>query len=154
MFYTQFIPYIFFNSIKMLSTPFNILTNVMVMTVAMSTFVSIIECVPISGGETVPGDGEYQKKKKKTKKPIDRKERESYDFIIRISISDVTFSFAVSIQYREYNETSKLNQYKHFCGGVLLQVYNRTAYVISASHCVGTVYVCNNQRKTESIKLH
>lgn len=31
--------------------------------------------------------------------------------------------------------------YRHFCGGVLLQVFNRTAYVITASHCMGNVYV-------------
>lgn len=49
---------------------------------------------------------------------------------------DVTFSFAASIQYREYNETSKQYTYKHFCGGVLLQVHNKTAYVITASHCM------------------
>lgn len=50
--------------------------------------------------------------------------------------ADQTFSFAASIQYREFNETSKRYTYKHFCGGVLLQVYNRTAYVITASHCM------------------
>lgn len=34
----------------------------MVITVAISTFVSRIECVPISNGETVPDDGESIKK--------------------------------------------------------------------------------------------
>lgn len=52
---------------------------------------------------------------------------------------DVTFSFAASIQYEEYNETSKQYTYKHFCGGVLLQVHNKTAYVITASHCMTNI---------------
>lgn len=141
--------------------PFSILMNVMIITVAISTFMCRVECVPISNGETVPDDGEsktvwlcvhrereknaisqsisnlflekWHEKKRRGKK----NQQEPY----MISISDVTFSFAVSIQYREFNKSSKLYQYKHFCGGVLLQVYNRTAYVISASHCMGNVYV-------------
>lgn len=44
--------------IKMFLKPFNILMNVMVITVAISTFVCSVECVPISNGETVPDDGE------------------------------------------------------------------------------------------------
>ncbi|XP_031618294.1 kallikrein-4-like [Contarinia nasturtii] len=52
---------------------------------------------------------------------------------------DDTFSFAVSIQYREFNKTSGKHFYKHFCGGVLLHVFNRTAYVLSASHCMSNI---------------
>ncbi|XP_055323956.1 mite allergen Der f 3 isoform X2 [Sitodiplosis mosellana] len=53
-----------------------------------------------------------------------------------VPADDKTFSFAVSIQYRERNPTSGKITYKHFCGGVLLQVFNRTGYVITASHCM------------------
>lgn len=56
------------------------------------------------------------------------------------TITDVTFSFAVSIQHREQNQTSGVITYKHFCGGVLLQVFNRTGYVITASHCMVNMY--------------
>lgn len=54
--------------------------------------------------------------------------------------TDITFSFAASIQYRELNKTSGESTYKHFCGGVLLQVFNRTGYVITASHCMANMY--------------
>lgn len=38
---------------------FNILMNVMIITVAIGICVSSVECVPIAGGETVPDDGEF-----------------------------------------------------------------------------------------------
>lgn len=38
--------------------PFHILMDVMIITVAISTFMCSVECVPISNGETVPDDGE------------------------------------------------------------------------------------------------
>lgn len=38
--------------------PFNNLMDVMIITVAISTFMCSVECVPISNGETVPDDGE------------------------------------------------------------------------------------------------
>lgn len=46
----------------------------------------------------------------------------------------------MSIQHREQNQTSGVITYKHFCGGVLLQVFNRTGYVITASHCMVNMY--------------
>lgn len=50
--------------------------------------------------------------------------------------SDVAFSFAVSLQRKYYDTDFHQWSYKHFCGGVLLQVYSKTAFILSASHCV------------------
>lgn len=49
---------------------------------------------------------------------------------------DVTFSFAVSLQYKQFNDTTGQYWHKHFCGGVLIQVYMGMALVVTASHCV------------------
>lgn len=84
----------------------------------------------------------FKTKNKKQNKNDKQKKKIIYENkIINEFVSDVTFSFAVSIQHREFNETTKTYSHKHFCGGVLLHVFNRTAYVISASHCMRNVYV-------------
>lgn len=49
---------------------------------------------------------------------------------------DVTFSFAVSLQYKQFNDTTGQYWHKHFCGGVLIQVYMGMALVVTASHCI------------------
>lgn len=46
-------------TIKMLLNPFKHFMNVILITLIVCEFIYIIECVPISGGETVPEDGEF-----------------------------------------------------------------------------------------------
>lgn len=56
-------------------------------------------------------------------------------FKFSISIEDEVFSFAVSMQKEQKNATTGVVSYEHFCGGVLMQVHDCIAYVLSASHC-------------------
>lgn len=49
--------FFFYSFDKMFLNSFNISINVIVVVVALSTFVSV-GCVPIAGGESVPDDGE------------------------------------------------------------------------------------------------
>lgn len=100
-----------------------------------------VQNVPISGGEVIPENGLFVHRKSTLITFTQQQQQKKFFFPSIEFISDVTFSFAVSIQYRLINETSEQHTYKHFCGGVLLQMFNKTAYVITASHCMTNMYV-------------
>lgn len=55
---------------------------------------------------------------------------------MRPLFSDDTFTFSVSLQRKQFDADENRWKYSHFCGGLLLQVFNRTGIVVSASHCV------------------
>lgn len=73
------------------------------------------------------------------KKKIDKSVNQTVKSIQIYSVNDGTFSFAVSLQLKEVNWTTGEITYKHFCGGILLQYHDCTAYVLSAAHCLAAV---------------
>lgn len=94
--------------------------------ILINLFSAFVRCTPIVGGERVPDNGWYSVLRECV---INAKLSKMFD-------SDVTFSFAVSLQYKQFNATTGKYWHKHFCGGVLIQVYMGMALVVTASHCI------------------